>query len=518
MPAPDDRPLWMTDGQLSWEAGIDSNKPPTIASQEYPEGLKRTQLAWMGNATVRNGRISPRAGFEPLVQGQAFAPGGFFQGAYLYEPNGADPHIIMGVGGHTFQVRVDNDNSVHDLTQPGTLRESGQPQWWMKQGERFLVIQDGSGEPSVWDGVDYRRITAMGGSGPYLPVGTAMDYFMGRMWVARVSSQSGGREYVAGDIVLGPSGTPIYGLRDSILHMKENTYLAGGGAFTVPANDSFIRSIFHTAELDTTLGTGRLYVGTRKSIYAVNVPVTRTDWNLASNINIPLQTVAQLNWGTVGDRSVVPVNSDVFYQTLEPGIRSLTLATRYFQQWGNTQISVNEQRVLQLNDRALLRFSSGTYFDNRLLQSCLPFQTPVGVAHRGIIPLDFNLISSLGEKYPPAWEGMIEGLDVLQLLSGDFGGRERCFAIAYSRVTNQIEIWEITRDALRDGGVNDARVSWFFELPAYTWAKINALKKLVSGELWIDNLFGTVEITVEYRPDTSPCWILWHKFKDCLLY
>src|SRR5678816_2700529 len=107
MPAPDDRPLWMTDGQLSWEAGIDSNKPPTIASQEYPEGLKRTQLAWMGNATVRNGRISPRAGFEPLVQGQAFAPGGFFQGAYLYEPNGADPHIIMGVGGHTFQVRVD---------------------------------------------------------------------------------------------------------------------------------------------------------------------------------------------------------------------------------------------------------------------------------------------------------------------------------------------------------------------------------------------------------------------------
>src|SRR6267142_76325 len=160
MPSTDnDRAFWLVDNQLSWEAGIDSNKPPTIASPDFPEGILRTQLAWLGNGTMRSGKISPRAGWQPLVVNQDWKPGGFFQGAYLYEPNGEDPQIIMGVGGHTFRVRVDIDNSIVDITTPATVRESGQPQWWMRQGEQFLVIQDGSGVPNVWDGSNLRRIS-----------------------------------------------------------------------------------------------------------------------------------------------------------------------------------------------------------------------------------------------------------------------------------------------------------------------------------------------------------------------
>ena len=503
------RPLWLIDGQFSFEGGIDSGRIPTIASQEFPEGLKRTQLAFAGNAVMRGGKIAGRPGFKPLVSfttSQKAQWAGLFQGAYMYQPDGGNPYIMMGVGGRMYQVRVDTDNSVHDLSSPATAMPANQPYWWMEQGEQFLVIQDSVSPPRVWDGTTLK-------SGPAaisLPIGTDMDYFMGRMWVTTAGNQ---REFTAGDIVRGPSGSAAYGLRDSILRMTENAYLSGGGAFVVPTNDGVIRAMFHTSELDTTLGQGNLYVGTRKSIYRMQVPVDRTAW-VATNINtLPIQVVALIRNGPVNNRSVVGVNSDVFFQSLEPSIRSLTLASRYFQQWGNTQISTNESRVLQFNDRSLLRFASGIEFNNRLLQTALPFQTAVGVAHKGIIPLDFDLISSLGEKYPPAWEGMWEGLQFLQLLEADFGGLQRAFAIVLSQVSNQIEVWEISNNDVRDNG--DNRITYFFETPAYTCNKLREMKRLVSGELWIDELFGETDITVEWRVDQNQCWNLWTKFREC---
>lgn len=502
------QPVWLVDGQTSFESGVNSGQNPTISSESFPHGLKRTALAWLGNGTVRGGSISPRTGFAPRVQGINWS--GLFQGAYMYQPDGADPQIIMGVGGHTFQVRVDTDNSVADITTPATVRSLSQPQWWMAQGEQFLVIQDNFDEPCVWDGSNLKRISAFIDplGVPTLPRGTAMDYFMGRFWVC-----TGGREFMGGDIVRGPSGTPAYGLRDSILFQSENTYLAGGGAFVVPSNAGIIRAIAHTAELDTALGQGRLYVSTRNTIYAMNVPVDRTTWGAATINKLPFQTVAQIKFGAVGDRSVVAVNGDLFYQTLEPGIRSLTLAQRFFSQWGNVGISRNENRVLQLNNRALLRYSSGIEFNNRLLQTCLPFQTAVGVAHRGIIPLDFDIISTLDEKLPPAWEGMIEGLQFLQLLEGDFGGVQRAFAVVLSESSGQIEVWELTSTELRDNG--DNRITYWFETPAYTWGDQFKLKKLASGEMWMDQIFGEVDVTIQYRVDQSPCWIDWHKWRIC---
>jgi hypothetical protein len=507
---------WLVDGQSSFESGVNSGQVPTIASESLPHGLKRSALAWLGNGTVRGGAITPRKGFLPLVQGINWS--GLFQGAYMYEPDGGDPYIMMGVGGQTYQVRVDTDNSVHLVSAGATVRSAALPQWWMKQGERFLLFQDGVQAINVWDGNILQQITAMPNTlgAPTLPIGTAMDYQMGRMWVAGNGSATfGNREYMGGDIVRGPSGSVTYQLRDSILFQTENTYLATGGKFVVPTNAGAIRALAHTAELDTSLGQGRLYIGTRNSIYALNVPVTRTNWGLATINNLPLQTVAAIRFGPVGDRSVVPVNSDLFYQTLEPGIRSFTLATRYFQQWGNVGIDRNEGRVLDLNDRSLLRFSSGIEFDNRLLQTCLPFQTAVGVAHRGFIPLDFDIISTLDEKLPPAWEGMCEGLQFLQLLEGDFGGRQRAFAIVLGEVSGQIEVWEITSTEIRDNGPADNRITMWFETPAYTWGDQFKLKKLVSAEIWTDQLFGTSDWEVQYRVDASPCWLPWHQFRIC---
>lgn len=41
------------------------------------------------------------------------------------------------------------------------------------------------------------------------------------------------------------------------------------------------------------------------------------------------------------------------------------------------------------------------------------------------------------------------------------------------------------------------------------------MKRLISAELWLDNISGIVDITVDYRPDGDTCWHQWHRFKIC---
>lgn len=342
---------------------------------------------------------------------------------------------------------------------------------------------------------------------PELPAATAMDYYMGRLWYAQ------GRKYAAGDIVGGSAGTIAYGFRDSVLKVTENPLITGGDGFTVPDEAGNIRALKHSANLNAALGEGQLYAFTRKAVYALTVPVTRGDWINANAQNQPLQTVVQLVNGAVNDDATVPVNGDLYFQSFEPGIRSLVNAVRYFQQPGNIQISANEQRILQFNDRALLRFASGIEFDNRLLNTALPFQTPSGVAHRALVPLDFVPISSFNEAYNPVWEGSYEGLDFMQLFAGDFGGRQRAFAVVNLRKTGELWLYELTNGVRTEDG--DKRVTMKIEFPSFTWGNVNKLKKLLGGELWIDRLYGTVEFTLQYRVDGETCPVPWLAWKEC---
>lgn len=486
---------------------MDSGRAPTIAGLITPNGLKPNQCAWANNASFRAGGIQPRGGWEYL----ATIPTGLalFNCSYMYEPPGEFPKIIAAIGGRFYQINVDTDNSIIDITGANAnppLIDYG----YMVQGEQFLVIQAGDGvtEPLVWDSVILRRISAMGGAGPFLPAGFAMDYYMGRIWVAN------GRQYMAGDIVRGPSGTAPYGLADSILHNTENAYLTSGGVFTVPTMDGNIRALDHPANIDTALGEGQLLPFTRRNIYSTNVTPTRADWVL---LREPIQRVAQINFGTTSDRSVVAVNGDLYYQSVD-GVRSLTQAIRNFGSGpGNVPISHEVQRATAQNDRALLRFGTGIEFDNRLLESCLPFQTPVGVAHPGLLSLNFDLLNSIGEKLPPAWEGIWQGLNILQVLKGDFGGRQRAFAFVWSEIHQELQLWEITNDAAQDRikGGDESRITWSFETPSFTWGNPFQLKQLESMEFWVDRLIGKVEFTVEFRPGQYPCWQFWHHWEEC---
>lgn len=592
------------------------------------DGLKRSELAWLINGTVRDSGITQRAGW--LRVGLIYGNDGLFQGSWIYEPIGAFPYELWVVSGHVLKVDLDTAAVVDLSVQFGLYLNPTEPFAYYVQAEEFAVIQagdfgkggpvipgvtdaDGNTLPLFWDGNVLRRsngitgnvgqpsqtvktftataffqippvgsnvtiatsatvaglvagdqgvLRGVGGqfdigtfsfvsSGandivlttvssahigenftPFeyqftltavptpvlineIPAATSMSYYQYRIWYAQ------NRIVSAGDIVYGPSGTAAYGFRDSVLKVTENPLAIGGDGFAVPTQSGSIRALAYGANIDTAVGQGRLFVFTTKAVFALQVPITRDDWINAGANNTPLMVVVQLNNGSVNDRSVVAVNGDLFHQSLEPGIRSLNQSSRLFTQWANMPLSSNVNRILQFDDRSLLRAASGIFFNNRLLETALPRQTLQGIVHDAIVPLDVMPSSAFGQERFPNWEGSLSGIPIFQMSTADFGGRERAFA-AVRAEDGSLELWELSTaekfDYAIDPSEETRRVKWQIETPAWTWADTigeRELKKLTSAELWIDRLYGTVEFEMEYRPDGATCYIPWIQWKEC---
>ncbi len=494
------------DGTLDFSLGVDSNRPPTLVSDNNPNGLPRNALAWADNATTRGGGLIQRYAWQPITT--IHDSTGLFQGGLMYEQTNGLPYLVVAISGRFYRIRLDTDNSIDDITGPVVFPPTA-PLYHFVQGEEFMVVQAGDYTtlPLFFDDTTTRQSAGLAGVPKELPAAGPMVYYQGRIWYAYY------RDYTAGDIVKGPSGTAPYQLRDSILKVTENPLAVGGDGFAVPSQAGNIRAMQYVSNLESSGGQGTLYVFTRKQVYALDVPISRNDWKAADTNKQPNQRVVQRNNGGCSDRSIVAVNGDLFYQALTPSINSLFTALRYFNQWGNKPISANIDRALRFNNRGLMVYSTGIEFDNYLLNGILPKQLPQGVVHQAIAPLDFDPIASLATNASPAWAGLWEGLDVLQMYTGDFGGRERAFAVTVSRVDSSIQLWELTNDTRFENG--DERVSWFAETPAWTWGHEFDLKWLDGGEIWLDRIFRTVDGVVEYRVDGNPCWQFWHAFRDC---
>lgn len=518
MPAPQSK-ITIIDGSIDFSQGVQSNVITTIASQINPNGLPRNALSWMVNATIRDGGIRPRSGWQPL--GHLGDNPGLYQGGAIYDPIYNNAYLMYMMDGILYAI-FDVDNPVPvDLTfgNPALKMPATNPQAFFCQAEQFMIIQAGdySTLPLFWDGATLSRsngiigVAAVPPAAPpwnELPAAGTMDYYMGRIWYAQ------GRTWGAGDIVSShASGTALYDYRDSVLRVTENPLMIGGDNFTVPSNAGNIRGIAHSANLNSLLGQGTIYAGTRRAIYALQVPVTRTDWINADTNNQPIQYAVALSTGFVNDRSIVRANGDLFFQTVQPSIQSLAAAVRNFQQWGNVPVSVNENRIMAFNDRSLLWASSGVFFDNRVLQTAIPKLSPNGVLHPALVPLNFDALSTLNNQLPPAWEGQLTGIDILQLFTSDFGGRERCYALMISRLDGSLQLWELTVARHTDNG--DNRIDWIVEFPAYTWGREFGLKELMTLELWLDDIRGTVEFSLDYRPDSDACFYPWHTWQIC---
>jgi hypothetical protein len=352
-----------------------------------------------------------------------------------------------------------------------------------------------------------------------LPAGLAMIFYQGRIWYNQ------GQQFCAGDIIGNQqSGTINYQFNDSVLKVTENPLAIGGDGFSIPQDAGPIIGFGYTMTTDSTLqGEGPLYVFTSTRVYAQTVPITRADWIGANANNQPTQIPYQLKFGAVSDRSIVHVNGDLFYSTIEPGVRTIIVASRFYGQWANTPISRNERRVLNYTNPNLSYSQPAINFNNRLLVGAMPKVTPVGIAFQALMPLDFDVLDRFGQegvtptgsytpRLPPAWEGMWEGLDILDMDVQPFSAVDRAFMVVASEKDNSIWLWEIVANGPNIPKLdNGNRITMIAETPAYDWNNLFLLKQLSGGEIFLDGMTGKVDIQVDWRVDADPCWYPWYQ-------
>lgn len=379
---------------------------------------------------------------------------------------------------------------------------------WSTQAEQFWILQDNQSLPIIFDGAKAFR------SNPALyqvPVGNVMAEVNGRLAVALPDRQS----YRVGDIVFGSSGTPLYGGRDAVLYFTENNYLNEGGDFVArvygaPSDSGSILSMKAGAQTDSALGQGPLIIGTPNVVFTSQLPFDRTIWKSLSNI---LQTSNPII-GPVSQNAVVNVNTDQWYRSLD-GIRSYITAQRQFNgSWGNTAQSNELDDLLDFDSQMWLEHASAVLFQNRLLTTVSPQQSPNGIYHRGLVSLDFDLTTTLSQRAGPAWEGVWTGLRILKIVTGKVNNVDRCFMYALNE-SSQIELWELSQEDKFDQKSNQVRIQSELQLPSYNCGDSDRFKKIETGRLLVTAISGKVDYTVTYRSDEWPCWVLWVAGEEC---
>lgn len=378
---------------------------------------------------------------------------------------------------------------------------------WSISAEKYWIYQNNRAYPIIFNGSASRRADP---STYEVPVGNVMCYTAGRISVALPDRSS----YRVGDIYGGSSATggdPA----SAIIKFTENNYLNEGGDFVArifgaPSNSGPIYVMKAGAMTDTQLGQGPMEVGTPNVIFSVNLPYDRTIWKNLANA---LQTAKPIK-GPLSQRSTVLVNADLWYRA-QDGIRSYILAQRQFNSFGNTPNSTELGNLLIYDNMPWLENGSGALFDNRLLMTVSPMLTANGVMHRGLVVLDFHLISNTKKKLPPSWEGVWTGQQIFQVVPALIDNKERLFLFVLN-ANNHIELWEMDPKAKFDDV--STPIVWNMDLRSYTCGDTDLYKSLKAGRMVLQGLTGTLNWTLKYRTDSTACWNAWDSGSNCAKY
>lgn len=350
-------------------------------------------------------------------------------------------------------------------------------------------------------------------SGTQLPPGRLGTYGLGRVCM----SLTDGKQFVIGDSDGGSSGTQAQNYRDAVLQITENLYLAGGGNFAVPGSYGDITAMKFAATLNAALGQGPLQVFTATSVFSCQTPVDRLTWQDVTN---PILTETLIAGGGLGQDSTVAANGDTIMRSLE-GMRSLILAQREFNTWGNTPISREVDPTFSKDSQDLLPWGSAIVFDNRLLMTTQTVLGPHGPYFRGIVPLNFDPLSSLAGKAPSIYDARLwTGLNIYKLLVGRVQNVDRAFAFTFNVQKDELELYEILPEestAIADNGIT--RVDMTLESGTLDFGDSDPrgryYKRLLNGEIYVDKLEGVVDFMVWWKPDQWPCWVPWLKWSEC---
>lgn len=204
------------EGQLDFSGGMNSSLVPAL----IPENSVYRSV----NVTFRGGAPSTRPGLRQinlnngLNDGLTILEDGFMQGAFFYQERRStiNPCLFCVISGYV--IKIDLSNNVVDRLYP--LNSSGSPdpakrlnptapKAYFCQAEKYLIIQDGSSTPYIFDGDDLYE----SGIGPsnsagaisqihlIVGAGTTMAYGQGRLFIANDDRN----RFYAGDLAFGGS-------------------------------------------------------------------------------------------------------------------------------------------------------------------------------------------------------------------------------------------------------------------------------------------------------------------------
>ena len=397
--------------------------PGGVSSAVSPDLLPENQIAWGMNADFRGSKVHTR----PNIAQRMFLPPGLIQGVGYFNLQGG--MIVLMIDGTPYRIRVGpriENFSIEQIILPW-YNSPIIKQVWMCQTVESFIIQDGQSAAIIYDGTTARRADRLI---PEVPIGLQMAYGNGRLWVAIQ-----GNQLVAGDIRTDTPG--------SELSFTETQYLSGGGAlsFGTPITALSFLPVTGTSDYGALAVMGRNYVET------VRADITSRD----SWASYPgFVTNALRNVGTPSGWTVTPVNQDIFFRDALGGLRSLNsgLSAAYYAQYrgaqsdSNISISREVSRLVDFDSQQLLDFSSGVYFNNRLLVTSSPFlNKQSGVSHKDLVCLDFAPVSTMQGQSPPAYNGTWQGVNWTKLVSGEFNTQTRAFGVS-SDEDGTNRLWE----------------------------------------------------------------------------
>ena len=474
-----------------------------INSAFRPDQIGQNQASWAANVTIRDGK--PRTRDYKLIQ-RATLPKGLVQGQKYFSAQGGS--FIVSIWGQLWRILV-NGNTFNVVPIPLSFRNSSTlRQVWMCETAGSFVVQDNQSAPIIYDGAVARRSNIFNNE---VPIGSAMAYGNGRLAVVVDNNQ-----VQVGDITSN--------LFQSELQFTETQYLSGGGSFYFPYP---VIGLSFLPVNNTDTGLGSLIIFGTRFVNSLQLNVTARElWD-----QIPgFEAVVLPNIGCAGQNTIVSVNQDLYWRDVNGNIWSLRSA-----QWdalspGNAPISREVSRVVNFETSALIQFSGGIFFDNRMMFLASPYFNRYGNPSFGdIISLDAAALATMRGKAPPAYDGVAEGLAFVGLMEGNVNYQDRAFAIS-SDADGENRLWEIVPGAENDAyylttGSSNAYtdnayiqqqpVTSYIETRRYDFGMPGIKKKINRVDLWPTEIQDEVTITVYWRADSRTQWNLWGSVTVC---
>lgn len=425
---PNGRLDYKFDGTNSALAGMDSSKAPDLIDQNY--------ISFGYNITCRGGKPRTRPKFVQLnlkdSQGKTLLENGLFQGRFDYYDYDLGRSVIIQVHGGRV-LRIDPETGDVAILNP-TDQNNQVNYHYFVQADRYLVIQNGSDLPFIYNGETIRR-SYTGDNNPIID-----NVSITRTDTIVEVTTDGAHGYQTGDYIQLDRTNPVAYSGQFYIEKINNTkyqYDLGISSPTTPATNpgrsrrapEIPRGLY----MEYVLGRIALVTANRRTIRvgdiirgdetgstenvirfteqqylaeSIEFSIPATQGRIAgikaiplqdtataqrglmvfgesgaSSIDLslprtewpnnPIQQVALLDVGCSSQNSILGFNGDLLFRD-QLGIRSYRSARGDMNTYGQTPISAEMNRVLQNDPTDQIKFISSAKFDNRMLMTCSP--------------------------------------------------------------------------------------------------------------------------------------------------